>query len=96
MPKLHSEREESQHSFDSIIEKRFHCILKERTAKLVTRRRKESVNQKAKKVALTGGVSTGSHPQDKLKPKVGSPSRQTLGIPRPKKDSTYLCLHGCL
>ena len=95
MLKLHRESEESQNSFESVIEKRFQTILKKRIAKVVTRGLEESVKQKAKKAAMAGEVSAGSHPRDKLKPNVGSPSRQMLGIPRPKKDSTYLCIHGC-
>ena len=43
------------------------------------------MKQKAKKAAMAGEVYLGSHPQDKLKPTLGSPSRQSLEIPRPKR-----------
>ena len=64
-------------------------------AKVVTRGLEGSVKQKAKKVAIAGEVSAGSHPRDKLKPELGSPSRQMLEIPRPKeKTPRTFCTHG--
>lgn len=43
------------------------------------------MKQKAKEAAMAGEVYFGSHPRDKLKPKLGSPSRQSLDIPCPKR-----------
>lgn len=83
--KLNREREESRNSFESVIEKRFQTILKKRIAKGVTRELEGSVKQKVMKAAMAGEVSIGSHPRDKLKPELGSPSRQMLEIPRPKE-----------
>lgn len=83
--KLHRERERSRNSLGSVAEERVRIMLDKRAAKAITREVKESAKKKAKKAAMAEGVYFASHPQEKLKPKLESLSRQPFEIARPEE-----------
>ena len=87
--KLHRERERSRNSLGSVAEERAPIMLDKRAAKAITREVKESAKQKAKKAAMAEGVYFASRPQEKLKPKLESLSRQPSKIVHPERRTPH-------